>query len=83
MALYAIPVHIAIAYKIPPIFLGESCTYYWRTAWEAGRRCLSNEKCKYLQGGSPRHLMNKEMTEQDVHFYNYPSERDVIKASLN
>ncbi len=83
MALYAIPVHIGIAYKIPLIFLGENPALtigeqHGKLDGDASQMRNANT----LQGGSPRHLMNKEMTDQDVHFYNYPSERDVIKGQL-
>jgi len=81
--LYAIPLHIAIAYKIPLIFLGENPALtigekHGKLDGDASQMKNANT----LQGGSPRHLMSDNMTEKDVHFYHYPSEIDIIQGEL-
>lgn len=84
MALYAIPIHVAIAYKIPLIFLGENPTY---TIGEnlGGGKGGDASKMKYsntLSGGIPHDLMSDKVSMKDVHFYTYPSEDDVEAGQL-
>jgi N-acetyl sugar amidotransferase len=83
MALYAIPIHVAIAYKIPLIFLGEN------PAWTIGEKhghldsdATRMKYCHTLQGGDPSPLMTEEITPRDVHFYRYPSDDDIDYAKL-
>ena len=83
MALYAIPLHISIAYKIPLIFLGENPVLtvgekHGGTDGDASQMKNANT----LQGGNPVLLMNKFMSDQDVHFYNYPSDEDMKSGDI-
>lgn len=83
LALYAIPIHVAIAYKIPLVFLGENpaFTIGERTGGldgDASRMKYSNT----LAGGTPDHLMTEGITPQDVHFYRYPSDTELSDANL-
>ncbi len=83
MALYAIPIHVAIAYKIPLIFLGENPAFtigeqHGRLDGDASRM----KYCNTLEGGNPDILMTQEMTQRDVHFYRYPSDEDMEYAQL-
>jgi N-acetyl sugar amidotransferase len=83
LALYAIPVHVAIAYKIPLIFLGENPAF--TIGEKAGGLTGDASRMKYgntLSGGLPEPLMTESITQQDVHFYRYPSEDDVSYANL-
>ena len=83
MALYAIPIHAAIAYKIPLVFLGEN------PAWTIGERhgrldgdASKMRYCHTLQGGDPTPLMTKDVSKKDLHFYTYPPEEDVEHAKI-
>lgn len=82
MALYAIPIHIAIAYKIPLLFYGEN------PAWTIGEKHgkLDGDASRLKQGhtisGGPRMLMTGDMTPQDAHFYFYPSDEDMMYGNL-
>lgn len=83
MALYAIPIHVAIAYKIPLVFLGENPALtigekHGRLDGDASRM----KYCNTLQGGDPGDLMTGEMSFKDVHFYYYPSDDDMEYAKL-
>ncbi|MFA5089125.1 MAG: N-acetyl sugar amidotransferase [Candidatus Omnitrophota bacterium] len=83
MALYAIPIHVAIAYKIPLIFLGENPA--WTIGEKHGRLDGDASKMRYcntLEGGDPSGLMTEDMTRKDVHFYTYPPEDDVEYAKI-
>ncbi len=83
MALYAIPIHVAIAYQTPLVFLGEN------PAWTIGERhgrldgdASQMRHCKTLGGGSPKGLMPDHVTDRDVHFYSYPPDEDVERAQV-
>lgn len=83
MALYAIPVHVAIAYQIPLIFLGEN------PAWTIGEKhgrldgdASQMRNCNTLRGGDASRLAIEGVTAKDLHFYNYPPECDVEYAAL-
>jgi N-acetyl sugar amidotransferase len=82
MALYAIPIHIAIAYKIPLLFYGEN------PAWTIGEKHgkLDGDASRLKQGhtisGGPRQLMPDDMTMQDTHFYFYPSDDEMTYGNL-
>lgn len=82
MALYATPIHIAIAYKIPLIFYGENPVY---TIGEKHGR-LDGDASQLKQGntiaGGPKALLSEGMTDQDTHFYYYPSDEDMAAAGL-
>jgi N-acetyl sugar amidotransferase len=82
MALYAIPIHAAIAYQIPLIFYGENPVLtigekHGNTNGDASRLKQGNT----ISGG-PSSLLPKEATPQDTHFYYYPSDKDMELASL-
>lgn len=83
MALYAIPIHVAIAYKIPLIFLGENPA--WTIGEKHGHLDGNASKMKYcntLEGGNPNILVTKDTIPKDVHFYTYPSDGDVEYGKL-
>jgi len=82
MALYAIPIHAAIAYQIPLIFYGENPAFtigekHGRLDGDASRLKLGN-----TIAGGPKSLMPDDLTDRDVHFYYYPSDEDMIAARL-
>ena len=83
MALYAIPIHAAIAYKIPLIFLGENPALtigerHGRLDGDASRM----KYCNTLGGGDPSGLMPEDVVPKDVYFYKYPSDDEMEWAKL-
>jgi len=83
MALYALPIHAAIAYKIPLVFLGENPALtigekHGRLDGDASRM----KYCHTLQGGDPSELMPEDVTAQDAYFYKYPSDDEMEWARL-
>lgn len=83
LALYALPIHVAIAYKIPLLFLGEN------PAFTIGERESSLDgdatKMKYsntVSGGNPDHLLTDGVNWKDLHFYRYPSDDEMDWAKL-
>jgi len=82
MALYAIPIHVAIAYKIPLIFLGEN------PALTIGEKHggLDGDASRMKEGntikGGPRQLAALNYSGQDLHFYEYPPDSDMEYARL-
>ncbi len=86
MALYASAPKVAIAYHIPLIFLGENPAIALGDI-EVGSVTGDANKMKYahtLQGGDPRKnkLATKEMTNQDLMLYTYPSDEEMEWAQL-
>ncbi len=84
MALYAIPIHVAIAYKVPLVFLGENPLY---TIGESEGGCEGGDasRMKYsntLGGGVPTDLMADDTTLKDVHLYTYPSDIEMENGNL-
>ena len=82
MALYAIPIHVAIAYKVPLIFYGENPVLtigeqHGRTDGDASRLKMGNT----IRGG-PASLLTDADTRQDTHFYYYPPDEDMEHADL-
>ena len=82
MALYAIPIHVAIAYKIPLIFYGENPVLtigerHGHLDGDASRLKLGNT----IRGG-PEPLLADDLTPYDTHFYFYPSDDDMEYAKL-
>jgi N-acetyl sugar amidotransferase len=82
MALYAIPIHCAIAYQIPLIFYGENPAFtigerHGRLDGDASRLKLGN-----TIAGGPQSLLPRDATPQDAHFYYYPSDDDMEAARL-
>lgn len=84
LPLYAIPIHVAIAYKIPLIFLGENPLY--TVGQQEGKAKGGNANgMKYshtLQGGTPDKLLTEGMIPKDVYFYCYPSDDEMANAEL-
>jgi len=82
MALYAIPIHAAIAYQIPLIFYGENPAL---TIGEKHGR-LDGDASQLKQGntiaGGPQALLPDDATPQDVHFYHYPPDEHMAAARL-
>jgi len=83
MALYAIPLHMAIAYKIPLIFLGEN------PAFTIGEECsgLGGDASQMrnsntLAGGSADRLLIEGIKKSDIIFYDYPPEEEMKSAKL-
>lgn len=83
LALYSIPIHVAIAYKIPLLFLGEN------PAYTIGERESSLDgdatMMKYsntVGGGNPDHLLTDGVSWRDLHFYRYPSDDEMQWAKL-
>lgn len=83
MALYAIPIHVAIAYKIPLVFLGEN------PALTIGEKhgnldgdASKMKHCNTLGGGGTDWLMSDEVSRKDLHYYNYPPDDDMAYAGL-
>ena len=84
MALYASAPKVAIAYHIPLVFLGEN------TAISLGDSLTGSvtgdaNRMKYgntIEGGNPDRLLVEGISEQDVHLYRYPSDRDMELCQL-
>lgn len=82
MALYAIPIHVAIAYQIPLIFYGEN------PALTIGERhgTLNGDASQLKKGntiaGGPRTILPDHVTPQQAHFYYYPPDDDMEAADL-
>jgi N-acetyl sugar amidotransferase len=86
MALYASAPKVAIAYHIPLIFLGENPAIALGDTG-VGSFTGNANKMKYyhtLQGGDPRknELVPKEVKDQDIIFYKYPSDDELKWAKL-
>jgi len=82
MALYAIPVHAAIAYHIPLIFYGENPVLtigekHGRVDGDASRLKEGNT----IRGG-PVELLTEDESGQDAYFYYYPPDDDMEYAKL-
>lgn len=82
MALYAIPIHVAIAYQIPLIFYGEN------PAWTVGEQHghLNGDASQLKKGntisGGPDVLLPESVSAQDAYFYYYPSDNEMESACL-
>lgn len=80
MALYAIPIHISISYKIPLVFLGENPSH---TLGEkhGGIGADASQMYKSNTLAEGRSLMKSlGLKKKDAYFYNYPSEDDFRKS---
>lgn len=84
LPLYAIPIHVAIAYKIPLVFLGENPLYTMgqQEGTSVGGDASGMKYSHTLQGGTPKDLLTQEMTPQDAYFYCYPSDDEMEFAKL-
>ena len=83
LALYSIPIHVAIAYHIPLIFLGENPSF--TTGESEGSLTGDANRMKYcntLKGGTTKDLRYDGLTMTDVHFYEYPSDEEIDRAQL-
>jgi N-acetyl sugar amidotransferase len=83
MALYSIPIHVAIAEKIPLIFLGENPAHtigerHGRLDGDASQMRKSNT----LMDGNANVFIDQNISSQDLHFYNYPPNEDIEYADL-
>ena len=79
MALYSIPIHVAIAEHIPLIFLGENPALtigekHGKLDGDASQMRKSNT----IKDGNANIFLDNEISEQDLHFYNYPQDQDVV-----
>ncbi|MCK9285618.1 MAG: N-acetyl sugar amidotransferase [Rhodocyclaceae bacterium] len=82
MALYAIPIHAAIAWQIPLVFYGEnpSFTIGERTSGydgDAGNLRKGNTIASGIDELAPA-----DIAAQDLHFYRYPSVEEMGMAEL-
>ncbi len=83
MALYAIPIHTAIAHQIPLVFLGENPAFtigekHGRLDGDASQM----RNCNTLKGGKANKFISENINRQNLYFYNYPPEKDVVQAGL-
>ena len=84
MALFAVPVHVAIAYQIPLMFYGENPLYTVAHGTKnegtggSGQRIQEGNTIK----GGPKSLKYKKATNQDLHFYEYPTYEEMKKARI-
>ena len=82
MALYAIPVHVAIAYQIPLIFYGENPVL---TIGEKHGRAdgdASQLKKGNTIAGGPTELLPADVSPHDAYLYFYPPDDDMEEARL-
>jgi N-acetyl sugar amidotransferase len=84
MALYAIPIHIAIAYKIPLVFLGENPLYVLgqQEGKAKGGNATGMHYSNTLQGGSPDTITPDGISKQDTYFYRYPADQEIADSRL-
>jgi len=84
LALYAIPIHVAIAYKIPLVFLGENPLYTigQQAGKVSGGDATGMKYCNTLKGGLPHDLMTDDVSMKDVYYYSYPSDDEIEYAQL-
>jgi N-acetyl sugar amidotransferase len=82
MALYAIPVHVAIAYQVPLVFYGENPAL---TIGEKHGK-LDGDASQLKKGntiaGGPDSLLPQDVSRQDSYFYYYPPDEDMEAARL-
>lgn len=82
MALYAIPIHVAIAYQIPLVFYGENPVLtigekHGRTDGDASQLKQGN-----TIAGGPDSLLPEDVTPQDCYFYYYPPDHEMEALRL-
>jgi N-acetyl sugar amidotransferase len=85
MALYAIPIHIALFYQIKILFYGENFLYTVAhgtkdegDSWDAKNLYLGGNTTK----GGPKSLKYSKASELDYLFYNYPPKKQVRNANM-
>ena len=84
MALFSIPVHVAISYKIPLIFYGENNLFTTVSGTKnegSGGSARTIKEGNTIRGG-PKSLNIKNMKDKDSHFYEYPSYSKMRQANL-
>ena len=84
LIMYATMPILATAYKIPLILLGENPALSFGNA-VGGSADYDGNKQKHmntLKGGDPKNFMTKDMSDKDVYWYRYPSDKDMEKAEL-
>ena len=84
MALFAIPIHVAISYQIPLLFYGENVLYtttFGTTKEGTGGNAEKLKEGNTVKGG-PKSLKIKNAKKTDYHFYEYPSYTKMNKANL-
>jgi N-acetyl sugar amidotransferase len=84
MALFAIPVHVAISYQIPLLFYGENGLYtttFGTTKEGKDGNAQTLKEGNTVKGG-PKSLKIKNVKKSDYHFYEYPSYAKMNKANL-
>lgn len=83
LALFSCVPRVAICYQIPLILLGENPGLAWGT--DVGSNDFNGNKMKYmntLQGGNPRPLMPDWMSNNEVFWYKYPTDEEMLRANL-
>lgn len=83
MALYASAPRIAIAYHIPLIFLGENPALMLGHL-DAGSLTENANRMKYsfTLAGGPKSLATPDISEIDLYWYHYPSDKDMQRTKL-
>jgi len=82
MVLYAVPVHVSIAYKIPLMFYGENpALTIGEKHGQLDGNAIGIQEGNTIKGG-PQSLNFKEGTAQDFHFYDYPTYEDIRYAGI-
>ncbi|MBM3751967.1 MAG: N-acetyl sugar amidotransferase [Acidimicrobiia bacterium] len=83
LALYSIPPRVAIAYRIPLIFLGENnAITYGDLGGSMGGDANRMKYNNTLSGGTPDAMMGDGITDRDVLWFRYPSDAEMAKAHL-
>ncbi|MEQ8170225.1 MAG: N-acetyl sugar amidotransferase [Candidatus Eremiobacterota bacterium] len=84
MALYASAPHMAVAYHIPLIILGENPAIALgdMDVGSTGGDANKMKYCHTLGGGDPSPLLIDGITEKDIIFYRYPSDDEMEWANL-
>ena len=82
MALYAVPIHAAVAYQIPLVFYGENPMLTIGEKHGRGDGDASRLKQGNTISGGPLSLLPIDVTPQQVHFYFYPPDEDMEAARL-
>ncbi len=82
MALYGMPIHVAIAEHVPLVFLGENPVAtigekHGRLDGDASKMRKSNT----IKDGS-KVFLNQTINKKNLHFYTYPPERDIKHAKI-
>tara|TARA_B100000900_G_C20556068_1_gene706890 strand:- start:857 stop:1714 length:858 start_codon:yes stop_codon:yes gene_type:complete len=82
MALYAIPVHVSIAYRIPLMFYGENpALTIGEKHGKLDGNAIGIQEGNTIKGG-PITLKHQDSVPKDFHFYEYPSYEEIKKAGI-